>query len=105
MRMKALTRVFVATLAFAALTGFTVGDVAAQSAPAYNYYGVWAGGGVGGYGAAPTDYHRNSLAWGNLGWNTDKWYGIGIGGGVGPSSAGNIGIKFPGLKQYNLKWW
>lgn len=103
--MKTLMRLFVVALALVALSGAIVGEVSAQSAPAYNYYGVWANGGVGGYQAGSAEYHRNSLAWGQLGWNPDKWYGIGLGGGVGPTSAGNVGIKFPGLKQYNLKWW
>lgn len=105
MRMKTLLRVLVVAAALAALSGISVGEVSAQSASAYNYYGVWADGGVSGYPVGPTGYHRNSLAWGRLGWNADKWYGIGVGGGVGPTSSGNIGIKFPGMQQYNLKWW
>jgi hypothetical protein len=103
--MKTLMRVFLVVMALAALSGISVGDASAQWTPAYNYYGVWADGGVGGHPAGPTDYHRNSLAWGRLGWNADQQYGIGIGGGIGPSSSGNIGIKIPGMQQYNLKWW
>jgi hypothetical protein len=101
MRMKTLMRVFLVALALAALAGISVGDASAQ----WNYYGVLADGGISGHPVGPTGYYRNSLAWGRLGWNADKWYGIGLGGGVGPNSSGNIGIKFPGMQQYNLKWW
>lgn len=103
--MKTLMRVFLVVMALAVLSGISVGDASAQWTPGYNYYGFSANGAVSGYAAGPTDYNRNSLGWGSLGWNADQKYGIGMSGGVGPSSSGYIGIKIPGMQQYNLKWW